>query len=357
VIGPVDVVLPKRLHNVHPKHFRFELDSDDPLFWIGNSHQPLPPGKFVFMDGDGLHPTKVRRGHAWQCVWYSLFRSIGWSAWATHVERFALPVPIIEYDGDLAVYQEQSAAFDDILKKLGEGKGVVIPRTGATFEIKDPPQGGRSNDPSSALSDACDAGQSIRVLGGQLNNKIGNVGSFAASTNHLDIKYGLEELDAGRMWERIDEQLTSPLVQFNAEAIATALQTAGYGITPDQLCRRIPRGKHHIPGKTDPMVEMNILDVAVNKLGLPVSISGALARMDFQRARDDQDRIKGEPQVVSKGGALVASGEAADGPAVNPDTAAEEKNEIDAATNDAGGDDTKPSDKTPSGTDKESSDG
>ncbi len=323
-IGPVDVVLPRRLHNVHPKHYRFDLDTDDPLFWIGNSYQPLPLGKFIFLDGEGLHPTKVRRGHAWQCVWYSFFRSMGWAAWATHVERFALPIPIIEYEGDEAQYNEAKAAYDDILNTLGQGKGVVMPKVGSNLRIEAPPPGGTANSPSAALSDACDAGQSIRVLGGQLNNKIGNVGSFAASSNHIDIKYGLEELDAARLWERIDEQLSSPLLMFNAEAIAYALQGRGYKVTPAQLCRRVPRGKHHIPGKTDPMVEMQIMDAAVNKLGLPLSIAGAFSRMDFQRARDDKDRIKGEVTAVAKGGALATAADADQaGGFVNPDVAAE----------------------------------
>lgn len=321
-IGPIDVALPRRLHNVHPKHFRFDLESDDPRFWLGNGYQQLPLGKFVFMEGDGLHPTTVRRGHAWQCIWYSLFRSLSWASWGTHVDRFSLPIPLIEYDGGIEQYQEYKTAYEDILNTLGQGKGVAIPKSNNTFTIKDPPNGGTASDPASALSDACDAGQSIRVLGGQLNNKIGNVGSFSASTNHLDIKYGLEELDAARMWERIDEQLTSPLIAFNAQAIAAALNAKGYNITPQQLSRRVPRGKHHIPGKTDPMVEMQIMDLAVNKLNMPLSLSGAFARMDFQKARDDRDRIKGEPQVISKGGALASTSDAEKG-FVNPDVAAE----------------------------------
>jgi hypothetical protein len=249
---------------------------------------------------------------------------MGWASWAVHVERFSLPVPIIQYEGTEAQYNEAKAAYDDILNSLGQGKGAILPKSGAEFNIKDPPAGGRSSDPASALSDACDAGQSIRVLGGQLNNKIGNVGSFSASTNHLDIKYSLEELDAARMWERVDEQLTAPLLEFNAEALCRALQERGYDVNPIQLLRRVPRGKHHIPGKTDPLAEMNILDVAVNKLGLPISIAGTFARMDFQKARDEKDRITGEPQVIAKGGALVPNAEAAkEGGVVNPDTAAE----------------------------------
>lgn len=332
-IGPVDVVLPKRLHNVHPKHFRFDIATDDPRFWIVDGYQELPLGKFIFMDGDGLHPIKARHGHAWQCIWYSLFRSAGWASWAVHVDRFSLPVPIIEYDGDVAQYNEYKAAYLDILNSLGQGKGAIIPKNGAQFRIEPPAPGGRSDDPASALSDACDAGQSIRVLGATLTNKIGNVGSFAASETHVDVKYGLEELDGSRAWERVDEQLSAPCLLFNAEAIARALNAAGYDVTPQQVVRRVPRGKHHIPGKTDPLQEMEILDIAVNKLSMPISMSGTFARMDFQRARDDADRIKGEAQPVAKGGALMTTSEAAaDGGAVNPDVAAEKTAETAAKT-------------------------
>jgi phage gp29-like protein len=315
------VVIPRRLHNTHPKHFRFDLDTDDPMFWIGNGYQHLPVGKFVFMDGEGLHPIKVRRGHAWQCVWYSMFRSIAWSGWATFVERFGMPVPILGYDGDLAQYSEYSTAMTDILNSLGTGNVFRYPKNNFSLDVKDPPQGGTAHDPHSALSDACDAAQSIRVLGGQLNNKIGNVGSFAASSNHLDVKYGLEELDAARLWERMDEQLSAPLLQFNCEAIATALNDAGYNVTPEEIAASVPRGKHHIPGKTDPQIEMEIMERAV-KLGLPISMRGAFERMDIERARDDADRIPGEAQVVAAGAALKTDKDAASPDAAkNPDDA------------------------------------
>ncbi len=329
-IGPVDVVLPRRLHNVHPKHFRFDLDSDDPLFWVGNSYQPLTLGKFVFMDGDGLHPTKVRRGHAWQCIWYSLMRSIGWSSWAVHVDRFSLPVPLIQYDGDISQYREYQTAYEDILNSLGSGKGAIVPNNGTKFEIKDPPHGGTASDPASALSDACDAGQSIRVLGATLTTKIGNVGSFAASSTHADVKYALEENDASRLWERIDEQLTHPLIEFNAENLANALKAAGYDITPELLMRRVPRGKHRVPRESDPMIEAQVADILVNRLSLPLSVEGALDRIDWPRAVDDEDRIKGEVQKVAKGGALIASSDAAaeDGGIQNPDVAQESKADL-----------------------------
>jgi len=323
-------VVPRRFYNVHPKHFRFDLDTDDPMFWIGNGFQYLPPGKFLFMEGEGQHPIKVRHGHAWQCIWYSLFRSLSWAGWATFVERFGMPIPVLGYDGDLAQYTEYADAMTDVLNSLGTGNGFRYPKNNFQLDIKDPPQGGTSNDPHSALSDACDAGQSIRVLGGQLNNKIGNVGSFAASSNHLDIKYGLEELDAVRMWERIDEQLSAPMLAFNAEPLARALNLAGYNVSPVQVAYSVPHGKHHIPGKTDPLVEMEIMSRAV-AMGLPISMRGAFERMDLERSRSEADRIPGETQVVGKGAELKTDKDAArPETAKNPDEAAMVKAEADA---------------------------
>ena len=71
------------------------------------------------------------------------------------------------------------------------------------------------------------------------------------------------------------------------------------------------------------MAEISILDIAVNKLGLPISEEGALDRLDWPRATSAEDRIKGEAVAVAKGGALIPSGKAAeeDG-VVNPDEAA-----------------------------------
>lgn len=326
------LALPRQLYNTHPKHFRFDQESDDPLFWIGPGYEPLPLGKFIFMDSTiGLAPIKVRRGHAWQCLWYSMFRSISWSSWATRVERFDMPIPMMGYEGELAQYDEYKQAMLDIDASLGSGKGIRYPKNAMDLKIESPPGGGTAHDPQSALSDACDAAQSIRVLGGQLNNKIGNVGSFAASSNHIDIKYGLEELDARRAWERIDEQFTRPLLLFNAVALADALRAAGYAdATPEAVAMRVPRGKHHIPGKSDPEMEMRVITAAV-KLGMPISMSGTFAQMDFQRARNDADRIPGEAQSVDKGAALKTPADAAAGNADNPDDAALIKAKADAA--------------------------
>lgn len=306
IIGPFVAARPAKLYPVHAKHFRFDLLTDDPLLWLGMAGEPLPYGKFVFFDGEGLHPIKVRHGHAWQSVWYSMFRQIGLSSGAVHVDRFSLPVPIIEYDGDVAQYNEFKAAYVDILNSLGTGKGAILPRTGATFNIKDPPAGARQGDPAFNLIAACDTAQTIRVLGATLVNTSGPNGSYSGIEGHMDVKYAKEAQDARRLWERLDEQLTRPLIEFNAINLARALSEKGYDARPDMIIRRAPKGKQAVP-RSDANMILEAADIAVNRLGMDVSREGLFDQIDLPKAIDLDDRIPGQATPVSKGGALVGA--------------------------------------------------
>lgn len=313
VIGPVNVMVPDRFDAVHPKHFRFDLRTDEPLLWLNADHVSLPFGKFIFMRGEGYHPITERLGYMWPCVWYSMFRSISWAGWATFVDRFGMPVPLIEYDAGIAQYSEYKAAYSDILNSLGSGKGAVFPRDGTKFTIQDPPRGGTSSDPHSALSDACDAAQSVRVLGATLTAKIGNVGSFAASSAHLEVKYSREEADARRLWAAMRRDLLMPLVLFNSFALARALNDAGYRATPELLQRRVPYGQHCVPREVEPSQRMQQYMNAVNELGLDVSREGAYREFNLPQSISKADRIPGKAQQISSGGAVVGAVEASEG--------------------------------------------
>ena len=317
-IGPVEVAIPRRLHNVHPKHFRFDIATDDPLFYIGNGFQTLPIGKFVFMEGDGQHPIKVRHGHAWQCIWMSLFTSIGISGWAQFVDRFGMPIPKIEYDSDVATFTEQMATIDDILNALGSAKGVKYPKGQFELDFINPPQGGRSSDPHSAFWDACKTAKVVRVLGAELANATGNVGSYAAKSQDIATKYNLEDRDAARVEERITEQLTAPMMLFNAENIATAANAAGFNITPDQLIRRVPFGRQPVPRDMTPPVRAEVLGKLVS-VGMPISMRAEFDEFPFARAIDDDDRIPGEAVTVGAGAALKTPADAASGDSMVPD--------------------------------------
>lgn len=324
IIGPFEAALPRRLHTAHPKHFRFDLYTDDPLLWIGDGYQPLPYGKFIFMEGEGLHPIKARHGHAWQCMWMSLFTSLAIAGWSARVDRFDMPIPIVEYDGELAQYPEMKAAWNDILNTLGSGKGVVYPRNHGTLRVEAPPQGGRASDPQSALWDACKTAKVIRVLGAELANATGNVGSYAAKEQDVATKYNLEDWDAARLSERIDEQLTAPLIMFNAESLAAAAGAAGYNVRPDHLLRRVPFGKQSVPREMTPQVRAQVGATLINEWGMPISMSSEFDQFDFARAESEKDRLPGKAQAVGKDAALMTPSNAAEGAAVNraPDTVA-----------------------------------
>ena len=310
-IGPVEVLIPDRLVPVHPKHFRFDLRTDEPLLWLGSNQISLPYGKFVFGQGEGQHPITVRRGYMWPCVWLSMFKSQGWAGWAVFVERFAMPQPLVEYDGTLAQYQEYKDAFDDILARLGEGLGVTYPRNAVGIKHLEAPQGGRSDDPHSALSDACDSAQSVRVLGATLTAKIGNVGSFAASTTHAEVKYAREEADARRLWTTMRRDLLQPLVSFNEAALCEAIVRAGYACIPQDLARRVPRGAHRVPREVDPEARMRLIVSAVNDLGMKIGTGAMYDHFDLTEPTSAKDVLPGRAEQVSSGGALVGAVEAA----------------------------------------------
>lgn len=314
ILGPIEVVVPRMLCAVHPKHFRFDLRTDEPYLWLGSDQVSLPFGKFVFYRGEGQHPITVRRGYMWPCSWLSMFKSIGWAGWAVFAEKFALPTPLIKYDGDVSQYREHKAIYEEILNNLGQGIGAIVPSENFSAENFMATSGGRAGDPHSALSDACDSAQSVRVLGATLTAKIGNVGSFSASTAHLEVKYAREEADARRLWSSLRSDLIRPLVSFNADAIVRALQEQGYGsVSADMVVRRMPRGYHRVPREVDPVQRGEIVSMAINEWGLKVGASKLFDEFDLPQPVSKEDVARGEPQIIASGGASIGSQQAAEG--------------------------------------------
>lgn len=313
MLGPAEFVVPATLTPVHPKHFRFDLRTDEPLLWLGSDQISLPYGKFLFMKGEGQHPITERRGYMWQCAWLSMFKSIGIAGWSVFVERFGLPTPLLTYDGDVAQYNEHKSIYEQILRMLGLGWGAIVPSRNLKVDFAQVAQGGRANDAHSAFSDAMDAMQSIRVLGATLTAKIGNVGSFAASTSHMEVKYAREEADARRAWKStVRPQLLAPMCVFNAEVLAAEVSRAyGIAVTPDMIVRRVPAGLHRVPRETDPVQRATVVDMAINKWGLKVKRSSLFDYFDLVEAASDDEAAPGAPQQVSSGGKVVGAIEAA----------------------------------------------
>ena len=165
-----------------------------------------------------------------------------------------------------------------------------------------------------------------RVRRSSTTASIGNVGSFSASTAHLEVKYAREEADARRMWRALRSQLIVPFVRINAYALAEALADAGYptnDVDPAALLRRAPSGLHRVPRESSATERFAILRGAV-EIGMDVSAEQTHYDLDIPRARGAADRIPGPPQQVTKGGKVVGSVEASSEGAEAPE---EPKNE------------------------------
>jgi hypothetical protein len=122
----------------------------------------------------------------------------------------------------------------------------------------------------------------------------------------------------------VTEQLTRPLVLFNAENIATAANAAGFNVTPDMLIRRAPLGKQQVVREMTLQQRAETMSVLVRN-GFRLSQESELDHFDYVRAVNDDDVIPGEAQTVARGGTLKTTKDAVDGDAHNPDPAAEAK--------------------------------
>jgi len=90
-IGPIPLIVPRRLETIHPKHFTFDLRTDEPYLWLGGDRQSLPRGKFVFHRGEGSSAITARRGYMRSCVWLSAAKSWSFSDWIVFIHKYGIP--------------------------------------------------------------------------------------------------------------------------------------------------------------------------------------------------------------------------------------------------------------------------
>jgi phage gp29-like protein len=311
-IGPIPLIVPRRLETIHPKHFTFDLRTDEPYLWLGGDRQSLPRGKFIFHRGEGSSAITARRGYMRSCVWLSAAKSWSFSDWIVFIHKYGIPTTALFYDGSVAQYDQHKRVFEDILKALGDGRSAIIPE-GNRVEPIQSPVGGRATDPHSAMCDACDASMSIRVLGATLTARIGNVGSFAATAEHAQVKYGREEADARKLCSTLRRDVLAPFIDLNLLTLANALKRR-----PDEIRRRVPAMRFRIDRETTASERAGIVSRAVNEWGLEVDEEQVRDEFNLDAVRPGSRPLPGKPQQVASGGAVVGTVDAARDGAVAP---------------------------------------
>lgn len=299
----VDLIVPRSLETIHPKHFQFDQVTDEPYLMLGSNPCSLPPGKIIFHEGEGSSPHTEKRGYMRSCVWLAAAKSWAFSDWIVWIHRYGIPTTVLSYDGDEAQYQEHKDVYRDILAALGDGRSAIMPQS-AQIKPLEQPNGGRASDPHAAMVDACDASMSVRVTGATLTTRIGTSGSYAAASVHGDTQYGRELADARKLCATLRRDLLRPAIALNLFSLAKAL-----GHEPSEIMRRVSSLLFRMNRETTPSEEMDILAKAIEN-GIEVDEEQVRDRFNLDAPRPGSRPIPGKPESVSKGGALVGSVEA-----------------------------------------------
>jgi len=301
----IDAVCPRSLEWVHPKHFRFDLRTDEPRIVISNTDNTLPPNKFIFHASTGTGLIE-RRGFMRPCIWYHAAKQWALRDWLTFAHLYGIPQLEGIYDGEISQQPELRTLYETVLRDFGEGIPAIHPRD---FEVKitQPPAGGKSSDVHGALMGMCNAEMSKRVQGETLTTEMGQYGSYGASETHADVRHAIVVADGKKLCNTYRRDLFRPIVELNATRLAAAL-----GRTSEEIMAAVPVASFRIDREVSPMDRQKIYEGAVG-LGLEVDQDQYFDEMGFDRPRPGSKPIPGQPVTVSQGGAAVSTVDAVDG--------------------------------------------
>jgi phage gp29-like protein len=147
---------------------------------------------------------------------------------------------------------------------------------------------------------------SIRVLGATLTARIGNVGSFAATAEHAQVKYGREEADARKLCSTLRRDLLQPFIELNSLTLANALRHR-----PSEILRRVPAMRFRIDRETTAAERAGIVSRAVNEWGMEVDEEQMRDEFNLDAVRPGSRPLPGKPQQVTSGGAVLGTVDAA----------------------------------------------
>jgi hypothetical protein len=79
------------------------------------------------------------------------------------------------------------------------------------------------------------------------------------------------------------------------------------GLTIEQACALAPRGRWRVRREVTPQVRIQMLDTAVNKLGMAIDVDDVHQELGLPKARDKQSQVPGAPHTVYGGGLTVST--------------------------------------------------
>lgn len=290
----VDGVHPRQIDWVSNKHTRFDVQTDELLLDCGNgSFVSLPDHKFLqhVVPGDF---QKRRRGYMYQAVWLHLLKHAAMARWGVVLDIWGIPVPYGIADQALWQDETRKAQMRQILINYGLGVPAIFTDD---FEVKPSPEvsAGDARGMHAALIGWANQEMSKLIQGETLTTEIGNVGAFAATETHAKVKESIVSMDERALSDTLRIFIRA-VNRLNVGALSRAL-----GASPDEILRVTPVPYWRIERAVTPQVGLNMIDMAVNKLRLPVAAGPIMRQYGFPKARSTKDLIKGQTEIIPEG--------------------------------------------------------
>ena len=166
------------------------------------------------------------------------------------------------------------------------------------------------------------------IIGSTLTTEISGTGSYNASETHADTKQqralaternlSSSTREAFREMIRLNSAIIEPDGSMRISADGTPeLNPNGIaakcGLTIEQACALAPRGRWRVRREVTPQVRIQMLDTAVNKLGMSIDVDDVHQELGLPKARDKQSQVPGMPTTLAQGAMAVSTQEAIQG--------------------------------------------
>lgn len=292
---------PRQLAWVSNKHTCFDVTRDEvPRLDCGNGKSvEIPEHKFLTYICPGSFQTR-RRGYMYQAVWLHLLKHAAMARWGVVLDIWGIPVPYGIADRGLWQDETRKAEMRLILQNYGRGIPAIFTDD---FELKEGPltSAGDARGMHAALIGWANQELMKLIQGETLTTELGGVGGYNTSETHADSKEAVV-----RMIELcLSDCLRSFVRAVNVLHMDQICST--YGCKPHEVLRRTPRPTWRIERAVTPQVALNMADVAVNNLRLPLDAGTLMRKFGWKQARNTESQVRGKLEVLPDGGSAVST--------------------------------------------------
>lgn len=270
-----------RTDTVDPWRLRIVQDGDTQ----GLPLDEQPPGKFIVHTPESLAGSFFSGLLTVSTVGYLLKRTSK-GGMAFGIETYGLPMTIAKY-GPTATETDKAEALR-MIDELALSRGGVFPES-IVVELKESIKTGRW--PHHDVNEMVDKGYALAWLGQTGTTSMdASGGSKAAAVVHNEVREDIRDDDIESEAETIREQFLRPLV----------IQNFGVDAAP-----LTPHFRRVVEEARDTKVDADVIDAAVNRLGLSVPIRHAVDMLGVPVTNDTNldDPIPGAPAAPNPFGA------------------------------------------------------